>query len=232
MARALVPMSHLSTVVATVAVALLGSSLLIAGESPHQVSHDGDWSLTAAAIVSNQPGGVRDCSRCDASSDVVAGNPLGAFVGLERRTPGDALFAFEASSTASMSGTSEGTGCDFAAQVCPASSAPPMVTHRDTLFSFLLGVHIGRSSVGVELKAGPSLVYGSTQFNPSTAGSSYSDQNAGLTVGLDGVLRLGQRADLVPSLRYSHTDRGSNNDLGLGNRIVRVGVGLRVKLSN
>src|SRR5947209_3005702 len=78
----------------------------------------GDWSISFGGIMSHQPGGTRDCSRCDPTRDVVAGDPVGASLAIERRTPSAVLLAFEASSTAPVSGISEGSGCDFITQVC------------------------------------------------------------------------------------------------------------------
>jgi hypothetical protein len=181
----------------------------------------GAASVSFGALVSYQPKGY------DGTGGPYLDNSLGGVVpglaaAIEKPLGRQWLIGAELSSTASMTATQSGRFV--------VGGGPALATHRDTLVSLLPGARFPVGDGGVEFKGGPSLVLGTPKQGDFVV---FGDSGRfGLTVGMDAVVRLGRKLDVVPSFRYSHVWRGSEAlSVGLGDDIVRAGVGVRISLS-
>jgi hypothetical protein len=179
----------------------------------------GAVSASVGAIVSYQPQGY-DGTGGPYLDNSLGGVVPGLAVAIEKPVATRWLVALELSSTASLEATQSGRFV--------AGGGPALATHRDTLVSLLPGAHFPVGNGGVELKGGMSIVLGT----PRQDDFAYDDSGwFGLTLGIDGVVRLGRQLDLVPSFRYSHVWRGPDAlYVGLGDDIFRAGVGIRIRM--
>lgn len=109
-------------------------------------------------------------------------------------------------------------------RVVAGEGNPVASTHRDTLVSLLLGMRMAHGAI--EPKLGASYVFSKLRQGDVEHGDL---GRFAVTVGLDAVARVGQRVDIVPSIRYSIVPRAQAAQYaGLGNHIIRVGVGVRL----
>lgn len=108
----------------------------------------------------------------------------------------------------------------------PGPDLTATAIHRDTLISFLTGVHSDNGRTSASLRAGPSLVFGSTQ-----RGESEGEQPAGRfawTAGFDLGFRLTDTTWLAPFGRYSYALRSDDAQYyGLGPHLFRLGIEVR-----
>jgi hypothetical protein len=108
-----------------------------------------------------------------------------------------------------------------------AGEGQPVVSkHRDTLLSVLLGMRVANGSL--EPKIGASYVFGKLR-----QGDLVRDDigHFAFTVGFDVIARAGKRVAVVPTIRYSLVPRRpAGQYAGLGDHIVRAGIGVRVHL--
>lgn len=108
----------------------------------------------------------------------------------------------------------------------PGPNLTATAVHRDTLVTFLTGVHSDNGRTSASLRAGPSLVFGSTQ-----RGESEGEQPAGRfawTAGFDLGFRLTDTAWLAPFGRYSYALRSDDAQYyGLKPHIFRLGLEVR-----
>jgi hypothetical protein len=143
----------------------------------------------------------------------------GLALGLEWWTARRPLLALEVSSTTSLKAVQSGRFI--------VGGGPAVAKQRDTLVSLLSGARIPAGDGAVEVKDGVTVVFG----RPRRVDLTGDDLgHLAFTVGIDGVVRLGSRIDLVPSVRYSRVLRGDNAlYLGLGHHILRAGVGVRLR---
>lgn len=193
-------------------------------------------SVRVGPLVSIQPG--HDDSPY--AGPGVGGTTTGFSVALEHVTSWQAILALELSRTAPMEalqegrfiGPDKGARCDTSFPWLYPQCDPVLAKHTDTLISALVGKRASWAGGAVEVKGGISVVLGKPRL-----GDLVYDDVAGhvaLTAGIDGVIPLGGRVDLVPSLRYSHVWRGDTfySGVGLGSEILRVGVGVRLRIAN
>jgi hypothetical protein len=211
-----------------VAVALLCIPVHATAEDPApKVTDQAVLTVGIAGLGSFQPGGY-ESPHSPYLSRNLGGIKAGAGLSLERSRAGQPLMAVEIGTTLSFQALQSGR------YVRPSRSAEcpefgyciAIASHRDTLLSFLTGWRNGP----VAVKVGPSVVFGKT-----TQGDSRYDDAAGhwaLTAGFDGVVPVGTRIDLIPGARYSYVFRGPSQDyVGLGSHIVRLTVGLRMRVT-
>lgn len=105
-----------------------------------------------------------------------------------------------------------------------------LARHRDTLLSVLSGVQFPGRRASAELKVGLSLLFGT----PRREAHQYDDPGGtvALTTGADFVMPVNERFAVVPSVRYSFAIRGGDAlYFGLGDHIIRLGVGIRALLT-
>ena len=204
-------------------VASLWSTITSAQEaSPAVVGGRSAVNVGLGAILSYQPQGY------DGTGGPYLDNSLGGVVPGLTVTVGHSfakhwLVAAEVSSTTSLEVVQSG-------RFVPGGG-PALATHRDSLVSLLSGGHVPMGRAVVEMKGGISLAFGKPKHGDLPVNN--DPGRFGVTLGLDGVARIGQKLDIVPSLRYSHVLRGDNAMyVGLGTDILRVGVGVRIWLSN
>jgi hypothetical protein len=177
-------------------------------------------SLTVSGLLSIQPGTGPDRPYLDVDlGNSTVGGAISADIGVTRIV----RIGLEASTTTAM--TSVQTGRFVRGE------GPTTTRHRDTLLSVLLGLRVAAGNgSAVEVKAGPSLVLGT----PDQGGQAPYGQVTGkfaFTVGVDAELPIGPRIALVPSFRTSFVKRGPEAYyVGLGDRILRCGVGVRFQL--
>jgi hypothetical protein len=193
----------------------------------------GQTSLQAGALLTIQPTGYGNASPY--LDNGVGGVQPGISVGLEHRTSGGMLLALELSSTRSMHATQSGRLVfrESGAPCGPFSGSgcgPIASHHRDTLLTALVGRRFAWDEGGIEPKLGGSLIIGTPK-----QGSFPIEDAAGrfaFTAGLDVTLRLSDRVELVPSVRYSRAFRDENDFyVGIGSNIFRIGLGVRFGLS-
>jgi hypothetical protein len=203
------------------AAAILGAAIAASGEPSSAHGERGSLNAGLVALVSYQPEGY------DGTGGPYLDNSLGGvepglaltFEGFVARRW---LLAAELSSTTSLEAVQSGRFV--------VGGGPALATHRDTLVSLLSGAQIPVGDGAVEVKGGASLALGTPKQGDVPANG--DSGRFALTVGLDGVVPLTPKLDLVPSLRYSHVWRGENAlFVGLGDHIFRAGVGVRVWLS-
>lgn len=102
-------------------------------------------------------------------------------------------------------------------------------THRDTLVSFLPGIRGGTRHSSIFLRAGPSLVFGSTSRAGIDDAPKLSPAGRfAWTFGADYSIRLSENVSLSPFGRYSYAFRTEDApSIGLGPHIFRLGVDVR-----
>jgi len=190
-------------------------------------------SVTFGPLISIQPAGYENASPY--LDHGVAGTEPGLALDLQHRTPAGLVLALELSASKEMSLSQSGRLVSPEAGVpCgPFSGSgcgPAVARHSDTLASALLGKRFAWGRGSVEVKGGPSVIFGKARQGLVT----YDDAagHFALTAGVDGAIPLSDRAELVPSLRYSRAFRGETDFyVGLGANIFRIGIGLRLSLS-
>lgn len=105
---------------------------------------------------------------------------------------------------------------------------PRHAEHRDTVISVLPGIRLMNGEATIDLIGGGSLVLGLSSFdNESFDGDLITPA---VTGGIDVEIPMNTRFGIVTVLRYTHVVRGDRNIyLGLGNHILRGGIGLRIR---
>jgi len=212
---------------AWLAVAVLANGPVLAADPMSSRPNASSTHVGFGALASLQPEQREGSPYLDES---LGGVEPGLMVTLQHRTPRAWLLALELSSTRRMEalqrgrfvstppcGSFPGSGC-----------GPARARHRDTLLSALVGIALPLGGVSLEPKAGVSAVFGQPE-----RGVEELDVNGhiGLTVGADGVIPLGRRVALALSLRHSRVSRDDDAlYVGLGNKITRAGLLVRVSL--
>lgn len=201
--------------------------------APTRAAAQARTDLVLGPLVSIQPVGYNDA--LPYLDHGVSGTQPGLAVAIQHRTSRDWTLGLEASSSrrlrVAQSGrlvfTDSGAPCGrFPSDGC----GPAFATHRDTLVSGLVGKRVAVGGGHVELKLGPSLIFGKARQNDFEIEDAAG--HVALTAGIDGAIRLTDRLELAPSFRYSRALRGDRDFyVGLGANIFRLGVGLRVWLS-
>jgi hypothetical protein len=211
------------------ALALLGFAVPSRAAEPENNGADRStvWTVGISGLASVQPGGYESPNSPYLSRNL-GGVRAGAGLSLERRRRGQPLLAVALDTTLPFEELQTGRFVRSPPQVsCPFGSCTAVARHRDTLLSLLAG---WRTRSGAVLQAGPTLVFGSTR-----QGDLRYDDAAGhfaFTAGLEGTVPFGPRLGLAPGARYSYVFRGPSQDfVGLGNHILRLTLGLRVRAS-
>lgn len=102
-----------------------------------------------------------------------------------------------------------------------------LATHRDTLLSFLSGIRGGTRQSAFFLRAGASLLVGSTGRDGENVDEETSGRLA-LTFGADYSVQISETVSLSPFGRYSYAFRLDDaRYFGLGPHIFRIGVDIR-----
>jgi len=198
-------------------IAMLCATTAAAEEPAARAGGRGSVGFGLRALFSYQPTGY-DGTGGPYLDNSLGGTVPGLAITVERSIGRAWSIGAELSSTTSMEETQTGRFV--------VGGGPALARHRDTLVSLLPGLYVPVGGVAVELRAGVSTVFGTPEQGgvpvPGDAG------RFGLTGGLDGVVRLGKKLEMVPSFRYTHVWRGDNAlDVGLGGHILRTGVGVR-----
>jgi hypothetical protein len=185
------------------------------------------FTVGLAGLGSFQPGGYESPGAPYLSANLGGLRP-GAGLWLERSRTGQPLVAVEIGTTLSFEAVQSGRLVRSSPSAeCQFRSCTATGRHRDTLLSFLTGWRNGP----LALKAGPTVVFGDT-----TQGEARYDDAAGhfaLTAGFDGIIPVGRRMEMIPGARYSYVFRGPSRDsVGLGSHIVRLAVGLRIRVTS
>jgi hypothetical protein len=195
----------------------LGPATVTAQEGSSALRRE-EMSATLSAIVSYQPIGY-DGTGGPYIDNSLGGTVPGLALGLEWWTARRPLLAVELSSTTPLKAVQSGRFI--------GGGGPAVARQRDTLVSMLSGARIPAGDGAVDVKGGLTVLFGKPQR------VDLYDNDLGhlaFTAGLDGVIRVGPRVDLVPSVRYSRVVRGDNAlYLGLGHHILRAGVGVRLR---
>jgi hypothetical protein len=183
--------------------------------------------LQLVPLVSIQPVGYENA--LPYLDNGLGGTQPGFSLGLQRLTASGFLYGVELSTSQELHAMQSGRF------VLPASGGPcgrvpsdgcgPVeARHRDTLLTAL----VGKRFDFIEPKVGFSLIFGQPKQGQADAGDA---GQIALTAGADGAWPISSSADIVVSVRYSYAFRGDEAmHVGLGNHIVRVGVGVRLSL--
>ena len=186
------------------------------------------FTVGISGMASFQPGGYESSGSPYLSKNLGGLRP-GVGLSFERHRRGQPLVTLEVGTTQPFEAVQEGR---FVRRSSTAMCSPfggscrATGRHRDTLLSLLTGWRNGP----VALKAGPTVVFGQT----SQGEARYDDAAGrfGLTAGLDGIIPVGRRMDVIPSARYTYVFRGpSGFYVGLGSHILRLAVGLRLQVN-
>ncbi len=153
----------------------------------------------------------------------------GGFIGWEVTAPGRPLFAVELTTSRSLRVLQNGRFINGPAYGAGRNAPAKLGRHRDTLISFLSGVHIPFGRGSVEPKIGLSVVRAATTQD----GVAVEDvtRRFAFSAGADVFTPIGNSVAWVASIRYSNVDRGSEAFyLGVSRHVVRFGAGLKFGL--
>ena len=176
-------------------------------------------SLTGSGLLSVQPA-LSNC--CSPYLDHPLGGAVpGLAVTFSAARPAGFLMIVELSTTTSMS--------TFQSGRIVAGTVPVLGEHRDTFVSILAGSRKSSGNGAFEFTGGGSFVFGSSRQGGEPI-QEYGVRFA-VTGGVDGAIPINPRMAVVPSARYSSVFRRyERSNLGLGNNVFRLGVGLRINL--
>lgn len=195
--------------------------------------------LTVGPLLSFQP--VGDAGGSPYLDNGLGGTKPGLFLALERRTSWGGSLALELSTTTRMEVSQTGrlVARESGAPCNPFGSCGPALTRlTDTLASVLFGARIPLGSGGIEPKLGIGITLGNLHQGDLEVGM---EERLALSGGVDAVVPITTRLELVPSFRYTWVRRQHEYrpdepnhttpaELGVDHDIVRVGVGLRFGL--
>lgn len=180
-----------------------------------------DASLTFGGLISIQPPNEK-LEGGPYLDGTIGGSPIG-ILGALTFSNKTTSFSVELTTTMAMTGELDG-------RLIPGDG-PVLATHRDSLFSFLYGYRQERRSGWITYKGGPSLVWSRFRFDNEPLADSLSHRGfVAFTGGIDAGFTKNQ-VSIVPFATYSHIFRGDERYfLGVGNHVVRAGVGIRFGL--